>query len=90
MRGVAHLPKICTIEGCGRRLDASGKCSTHRRRARLGLPMHAPIRARPRSLSSSDLLEAAFDAFAVDDDREYARLTRRFNSMLKRWAASCR
>lgn len=78
---------VCSIEGCGRRLDARGMCSTHRRRQRLGLPMDAPIRTRACELTISDLLTAAFETYEADAETDYQRKRRRFASMAKRWAA---
>lgn len=42
------MTRFCTVEGCGRPLDARGLCSTHYRRMREGRPLDAPIRGTAR------------------------------------------
>lgn len=78
--------EVCRVEGCGRAVDASGLCSTHRRRRRLKLDMGLPIRPIRTEVTLTDLLDAAFDLYETEDEVEYTRKRRRFAAMVKRWA----
>lgn len=75
----------CTIDECGRPVSAAGLCATHRRRKRLKLRMHAPIRTREVTLS--DLLIAAREVDESDSNEEFERLARRFRRLVRKWAA---
>lgn len=82
----ASSGELCSIEGCGRRVDAAGLCSTHRRRRRRGLEMNAPIRRHRAPVTISELLELAFELYELKgSEAEYVRMRRRFASMLHRW-----
>lgn len=79
--------EVCTIEGCGRQVDASGLCSTHRRRRRLKLDMGKPIRPIRKEVTLTDLLDAAFDLYETEGEAEYTRKRRAFAALVRRWAA---